>query len=141
MADLQKLVHGEPSWDVKHNALVDVVEKMGGVVNGLQWTKPTDDGIVFLNGWSGRATYSYLQIGDKKIVDLQVVTKGNAKAGQYTEIFAIPDNVKPKNRMLQCRYWQTIGQISDNKMGVLSTDELKADQNNWTYVGDFIYVI
>jgi hypothetical protein len=72
---------------------------------------------------------------------LQVVTKGNAKAGQYTEIFAIPDNVKPKNRMLQCRYWQTVGQISDNKVGVLSTDELKADQNNWTYVGDFIYVI
>ena len=113
----------------------------GVVVNALQWTKPTDDGIVFLNGWSGRATYSYVQIGDKKIVDLQVVTKGNAKAGQYTEIFAIPDNVKPKNRMLQCRYWQTIGQISDNKMGVLSTDELKADPNNWTYVGDFIYVI
>lgn len=30
MADNLKMVHGEPSWDAKHNALVDVVEKMGG---------------------------------------------------------------------------------------------------------------
>lgn len=30
MADNLKMVHGEPSWDVKHNALVDVVEKVGG---------------------------------------------------------------------------------------------------------------
>lgn len=30
MADLQKLVHGELGWDVKYNALVDAVEKMGG---------------------------------------------------------------------------------------------------------------
>lgn len=30
MADELKMAHGEPSWDVKHNALVDVVEKVGG---------------------------------------------------------------------------------------------------------------
>jgi hypothetical protein len=30
MADNLKMVHGEPSWDAKHNALADVVEKMGG---------------------------------------------------------------------------------------------------------------
>lgn len=30
MADNLKMVYGEPSWDVKHNALVDVVEKVGG---------------------------------------------------------------------------------------------------------------
>lgn len=30
MADNLKMKHGEPSWDVKHNALVDAVEKIGG---------------------------------------------------------------------------------------------------------------
>lgn len=30
MADELKMVHGEPNWDAKHNALVDTVEKMGG---------------------------------------------------------------------------------------------------------------
>ena len=30
MADNLKMKHGEPSWDVKHNALVDAVEKWVG---------------------------------------------------------------------------------------------------------------
>lgn len=30
MAEDLKMKHGEPSWDAKHNALVDYVEKMGG---------------------------------------------------------------------------------------------------------------
>ena len=50
MADELKMKHAEPSWDVKYNALVDAVEKMGGVVNGLQWTARTGTGIVLPAG-------------------------------------------------------------------------------------------
>ena len=64
MADLQKLVHGELGWDAKYNALVDVVEKMGGVVNDLQWTDRTGTGIVLPAGllYIDQNWYMYAQV-------------------------------------------------------------------------------
>lgn len=140
MADNLKMVHGEPSWDAKHNALVDVVEKMGGVVNALQWTK-SDDGIVFSNGWHGNVSYEYVQIGDKKLVSVQGAIKGNAKAAQYIELLTIPDNIKPKNRMIQYQYWDSIVQIVDNKIGVRSGGDIKeSTDSTWNLVFEFNYV-
>lgn len=140
MADELKMVHGEGLWQDKYNRLVDIVEKMGGVVDQLQWTT-SSDGVVFLNGWHGNVSYEYVQIGDKKLVSLRGTIKGNAKAAQYTELMTIPDNVKPKNRMLQYQYWNSIVQIMDNKIGVRSGGEIKeSTDGTWNLVFEFTYV-
>lgn len=140
MADELKMVHGEGLWQDKYNRLVDTVEEMGGVVDKLSWTE-SSDGIVFLNGWHGNASYEYVQIGDKKLVSVLGAIKGNAKAAQYTELLTIPDNVKPKDRMIQCQYWNSIIQIMDSKIGVRSDGDIKeSTDSTWNLVFEFTYV-
>ena len=144
MADIQVINHGELQWDAKSNhnfsELNQAVEKMGGVVDQLHWTT-SDDGIVFLNGWNGEVKYEYVQIGDKKLVSVQGAIKGNAKATQYTELLTIPDNVKPKNRMIQYHYWDSIIQIVDRTIGVRSGGDIKESTNGtWNLVFEFTYV-
>lgn len=144
MADIQVINHGELQWDAKSNhnfsELNQAVEKMGGVVDKLHWTS-SDDGIVFLNGWHGNVSYDYVQIGDRKLVSLKGTINGNAKAAQYTELATIPDNVKPKDRMIQYQYWDSIVQIMDNKIGVRSNGDIKESTNGtWNLVFEFTYV-
>ena len=140
MVDELKMTHGEDLWQGKYNRLVDTVEKMGGVVDQLRWTT-SSDGVVFLNGWHGNVSYEYVQIGDKKLVSVQGAIKGNAKAAQYTELLTIPDNIKPKNRMLQYQYWDSIVQIVDNKIGVRSGGDIKeSTDSTWNLVFEFNYV-
>lgn len=142
MADELKMVHGEPSWDAKHNALVDVVEKMGGVVNALQWTKTTDEGVVLLNGFTGWVDYSYLEIGDSKLVFLEGALKGNLKAGQATDVLTIPDNIKPKDKVHQYRNWNDISTLADNKLSAFNAND-KDDMNPsfWNVIFHFMYKI
>jgi hypothetical protein len=135
-----KMKQGEGQWQDKFNRLVDAVQKVGGVTDQLQWIT-SSDGVVFLNGWHGNVTYSYVQIGDKKLVSLKGTINGNAKAAQYTELLTIPDNVKPKDRMLQYQYWDSIVQIMDNKIGVRSGGDIKESTNGtWNLVFEFTYV-
>ena len=85
--------------------------------------------------------YSYVQIGDKKLVSLTGTVNGNAKAAQYTELVTLPDNVKPKNRMLQYQYWDSIIQIVDRTIGVRSGGDIKESTNGtWNLVFEFTYV-
>lgn len=140
MADELKMVHGEGLWQDKYNRLVDTVEKMGGVVDQLRWTT-SSDGVVFLNGWHGNVSYEYVQIGDKKLVSLKGAINGNAKGAQYTDLLTIPDNVKPKNRILQYQYWDSIIQIVDSTIGVRSGGDIKESTNGtWNLVFEFTYV-
>lgn len=144
MADIQVINHGELQWDAKSNhnfsELNQAVEKMGGVVDKLHWTS-SDDGIVFLNGWHGNVSYDYVQIGDRKLVSLKGTINGNAKGAQYTDLLTIPDNVKPKNRMLQYQYWDSIIQIVDRTIGVRSGGDIKESTNGtWNLVFEFTYV-
>lgn len=135
-----KMKQGEGQWQDKFNRLVDAVQKVGGVTDQLQWTT-SNDGVVFLNGWHGNVFYSYVQIGDKKLVSLTGTIDGNAKAAQYTELVTLPDNVKPKNRMIQYRYWDSIVQIVDNKIGVRSGSDIKeSTDGTWDLVFEFTYV-
>lgn len=135
-----KMKQGEGQWQDKFNRLVDTVQKVGGVTDQLKWTT-SDDGIVFLNGWNGDVKYEYVQIGDKKLVSVQGAIKGNAKATQYTELLTIPDNVKPKNRMIQYHYWDSIIQIVDSTIGVRSGGDIKESTNGtWNLVFEFTYV-
>ncbi|WP_288635448.1 hypothetical protein [uncultured Limosilactobacillus sp.] len=93
MADNLKMKHGEPSWDVKHNALVDAVEKMGGVVNGLQWTDRTDTGIVLPAGlqYIDQNWYMYAQVGQHKLVHLHLNLK---VTGEIKGSIVLPDVIK-----------------------------------------------
>lgn len=142
MADELKMKRGEDLWQDKYNRLVDTVEKMGGVVNGLQWTKPTDEGIVLTNGFTGWTSYSYLEIGDSKLVFFEGALKGNLKAKQYTDILTIPDNIRPKNKMYQCRRWNTIAEIVDNKLGAfLDSDKDDTNPSSWNVIFNFTYKI
>lgn len=135
-----KMKQGEGQWQDKFNRLVDAVQKVGGVTDQLQWIT-SSDGVVFLNGWHGNVNYEYVQIGDKKLVSLIGTIDGNAKAAQYTELLTIPDNIKPKNRMIQYRYWDAIVQIVDNKIGVHSGADIKDSTNGpWNLVFEFTYV-
>lgn len=135
-----KMKQGEGQWQDKFNRLVDAVQKVGGVTDQLKWTI-SSDGVVFLNGWHGNVSYEYVQIGDKKLVSLKGTINGNAKAAQYTELLTIPDNVKPKDQMLQYQYWDSIVQIMDNKIGVRSGGDIKESTNGtWNLVFEFTYV-
>lgn len=135
-----KMKQGEGQWQDKFNRLVDAVQKVGGVTDQLKWTI-SSDGVVFLNGWHGNVSYEYVQIGDKKLVSLKGTINGNAKAAQYTELLTIPDNVKPKDQMLQYQYWDSIVQIMDNKIGVRSGEDIKESTNGtWNLVFEFTYV-
>lgn len=135
-----KMKQGEGQWQDKFNRLVDAVQKVGGVTDQLQWIT-SSDGVVFLNGWHGNVSYEYVQIGDKKLVSLTGTVNSNAKAAQYTELVTLPDNVKPKNRMIQYQYWNSIVQIMDNKIGVRGGEDIKESTNGaWNLVFEFTYV-
>lgn len=69
MADLQRITHGEPNWDVKVNAIIDNVNKLGN----FSFTTETSDGMVFQDGFSNNGSwYRYVQFPGWKLVDLQV---------------------------------------------------------------------
>lgn len=105
MADELKMARGEALWQDKYNRLVDTVEKMGGVVDGLQWTEFTDEGIVYQNGFQnigGRGAagtgYRYLKIGGAKIVELQVSLHLMTDPGQSTNLLTaltVPGDIAP----------------------------------------------
>ena len=77
-----------------------------------------------------------------KLVSLTGTIDGNAKATQYTDLLTLPDNVKPKNRMIQYQYWDSIIQIVDRTIGVRSGSDIKESTNGvWNLVFEFVYVI
>ena len=142
MADELKMKQGEGLWQDKYNRLVDAVEKMGGVVDQLHWTKPTDEGVVLLNGFTGWVSYSYLPIGDSKLVFLEGALKGNLKARQYTDILTIPDNIRPDNKMYQYRRWNTIAELVNNKLGAFNdVDQDDMNTSSWNVIFNFTYKI
>lgn len=137
-----KMAQGEPQWTSKHNGLVDAVQKVGGVTDQLQWTKSTDEGIVLTNGFTGWVNYSYLQLGDSKLVFFEGALKGNLKAKQYTDVLTVPDNIRPKNKIYQDRRWNTIADFADNKLGAFNdsdTDDINPSSSNLIF--HFMYKI
>ena len=94
MADELKMVHGEGLWQDKYNRLVDTVEKMGGVVNGLQWSSRTDLGIVLPAGleYYDQHWYTYAQVGQRKLVHLHLSLK---VTGEVKGNIVLPDAIKP----------------------------------------------
>lgn len=106
MAENLMISHGEPQWDAKYNNLVTVVQNMGGVVDSLHWTDFTDEGIVYQSGFQSRGGsganstgYRYLQVGNAKLVELQVDLKLTADPGKGVvnlNALSVPASVAPQ---------------------------------------------
>lgn len=93
MADLALISHGEPNWDIKVNNAIKLLNK---TVSG-SWSEPTETGLVFQNGFQSiGSTYSYIQLGNHKIVDLQIgVTMPNDSSSTNLIAVTLPDSIKP----------------------------------------------
>lgn len=94
MAEDLKMVRGEGLWQDKYNRLVDTVEKMGGVVDGLQWSDRTDTGIVLPAGlaFDDQHWYTYAKIGNGTICHLHM---GLKVTGDIQGTITLPDLAKP----------------------------------------------
>lgn len=94
MADELKMAHGEGLWQDKYNRLVDAVEKMGGVVDGLQWSDRTDTGIVLPAGlkFDDQHWYTYAKIGNRTICHLHM---GLKVTGDIQGTITLPNPAKP----------------------------------------------
>lgn len=97
MADIQVISHGELQWDAKANhnfsELNQALEKMGGVVDGLQWTDRTSTGIVLPEGlqYTDQNWYMYAQVGQHKLVHLHLSLK---VTGEIKGSIVLPDVIK-----------------------------------------------
>ena len=98
MADLQKLVHGEPEWDVKVNAIIDNMNNIGD----MMWTQGMTTGLVFQNGFnqlgsdeSHQTIYRYVQFKGWKLVDLQIMVALSAAPSSTSNVTAVslPDSI------------------------------------------------
>lgn len=94
MAEDLKMVRGEGLWQDKYNRLVDTVEKMGGVVDDLQWSERTDTGIVLPAGlkFDDQHWYTYARIGNGTICHLHM---GLKVTGDIQGTITLPDAAKP----------------------------------------------
>ncbi|MBD8048525.1 hypothetical protein [Clostridium faecium] len=94
MADELKMVRGEGLWQNKYNRLVDTVEKMGGVLDGLQWSDRTDTGIVLPAGlkFDDQHWYTYAKIGNRTVCHLHL---GLKVTGDIQGTITLPDSAKP----------------------------------------------
>lgn len=100
MAEDLTISHGEPQWDVKYNNLVNTVETMGGVVNSLNWSDGSQEGIVVTDNrvtLNKESQYSYLNIGGKRLVFLHVVLDVNQDMSNVNAnmLFSIPAEIAP----------------------------------------------
>ena len=100
MAEDLTISHGEPQWDVKYNNLVNTVETMGGVVNSLNWSDGSQEGIVVTDNrvtLNKESQYSYLNIGGKRLVYLHVVLDVNQDMPNVNAnmLFTIPTEIAP----------------------------------------------
>lgn len=98
MAEDLTISHGEPQWDVKYNNLVNTVEAMGGVVNSLNWSDDSQEGIVITDNrvmLNKESQYSYLDIGGKRLVYLHVVldVKEDMPNVNANKLFSIPTEI------------------------------------------------
>lgn len=140
MPELQTLAHGEQNWDSKVNAAIDYLNKTGEKVDNLKWTESTDEGIVLLNGFTGWISYSYLPVGDKKLVVLKGALKGNIEKGKSIEVLTIPDIIRPKDAIYQCTHWDKTYQITDNKLVAFAPNG-DVNPTFWNVIFKFVYKI
>lgn len=148
MADIQNVAHGESLWDnkVNHNfaELNAAVEKVGGVVDQLQWTKQTKDGLVFPSGveYVGGG-YSYIQLGNQKLVFLSVAVKvtSDVKKIAISNVVTLPDEIVSGSRWGNWLGGYTEFVIQGNGIEIGdTTGNTNRQWNNQTYIITVLYL-
>lgn len=87
MADIQKIFtgmsQGPETIDKNLNAINTELQNVEGVTDSLQWSAPTDAGLIATNGLqiSDGSFYTYVEIGDRKLVELCL---NLTRTSQYT---------------------------------------------------------
>ena len=94
MADLQQLVHGEPSWDAKVNNIIEYLVQ-GNALSGLKITDWTTDGIVYgdAHAVENNLGYRYVQLPNGKIVELDLKIAPNSAGLHFPNAVTIPSFV------------------------------------------------
>ncbi|WHO84889.1 hypothetical protein [Limosilactobacillus oris] len=124
MADtIQTVSHGEPGWDKKVNsnfaALNNALQKVGGVVNQRQWTKFSREGLVASsNAQIMDGGYSYLDMGDNKLVLLAISVKinGDVKGISVPDLVTLPDVIATNSFWINWAGGLTEFQINNRKV-------------------------
>lgn len=97
MQTLPTLSHQEPNWDKKVNQAIELLNSVGGVIDGLRPTEFTSSGIVFYNGFqnnSNMSGYRYVQLPGAKLVDLNIVSSLTIpKKGMTLDWFSVPEAI------------------------------------------------
>lgn len=144
MADELKMVHGEVLWQDKYNRLVDTVEKMEGVVDDLQWTKQTKDGLVFPSGVEYvDGGYSYIQLGNRKLVFLSVAVKvtSDVKELAFSNLITLPDEIASNSQWIHWLGGLTEFQLLRNEIMIGDTNgNANRQWNNRNYFITALYV-
>lgn len=144
MADELKMVHGEGLWQDKYNRLVDTVEKMEGVVDDLQWTKQTKDSLVFPSGVEYvDGGYSYIQLGNHKLVFLSVEVKVtiDVKELSFSNVVTLPDEIVSGSRWLNWLGGLTEFQMQGNRIEIGdTTGNTNRQWNNQTCIITTLYL-
>lgn len=139
MIQLQKLVHGEPNWDVKVNDVIESLNNMGGVTP----SDVSDEGLVWLNGArNGQATwYRTTPIGGgHKIVELAFEVTGiSANAWESKDFLRIPDNIKTTGGAIQVSQGAHYVTLNGTTLSIVSGDNDGLKDNSSTY-GRFMYI-
>ena len=145
MADELKMVHGEGLWQDKYNRLVDTVEKMEGVVDDLQWTQQTKDGLVFPSGVEYvDGGYSYIQLGDHKLVFLSVEIKVtiDVKEISFSNVITLPDEIVSGSRWVNWLGGLTEFKIQGNGISIGdTTGNTNRQWNNQTCIITTLYFV
>ena len=124
MADtIQTVSHGEPGWDKKVNsnfaALNNALQTVGGVVNQRQWTKFSREGLVdSSNAQIMDGGYSYLDMGDNKLVLLAISVKinGDVKGISVPDLVTLPDVIATNSFWINWAGGLTEFQINNRKV-------------------------
>jgi hypothetical protein len=145
MAENLLISHGEPQWDTKYNKLVTAVQNLGGVVDNLNWTDFTDNGIVYQNGFqprggigANRTGYRYLQVGNVKLVELQVNLKLTVDPGEGVmnlTALSVPASVVPGATGVVMVNSDKYSVTFDD--GALSISKANGDISWWTGDGSY----
>ena len=101
MADLQKVVHGEPNWDAKINKIIEYLNS-DGAIDKLNTSR---EGIVFTNfhtysrNDNGATKYQVMKVGTETWVHLHIegFIANDPGSSYAVKIMNIPTSLAPGN--------------------------------------------
>lgn len=148
MADLQKLVHGEPEWDVKVDEIIEFLES-GQAIAGMKISDWSTDGLVLSSGfkWGPNSKgYRYVQLPNGKLVETDLKFTAVDHAGLLAEkVVTLPDELDANGIALNAGFWSTQSNVYkvrlwDNVVSVYRTDNDGNDKWNGDFYAHAFYL-